>query len=553
MMTAPTHISFAEFVYLLLLTTTGVSLNPLNAAAIAFSSLLPDVDTAASSIGRLVPVLSLRVERRFGHRTITHSALFIAGIAIVTLPLSALSPDLYTCIVVGYGSHSFLDTMTVNGVKLFYPFSPAKCVFPLEVNNPHRYRIRTGGKMDKALAAIFLIGCVPTFIIAYQGYERFIRVTQHNVEAAVRDYNEFSKDHLVFATVSAYSMITKEPLGGTVEVVGALNPHTLVFRGRDDRLHTLGKDFQADFVAKSVLCTRGARAWSTVREVDLSNCMVSQIASIVDTTAQIYLFGDLTPVGTVSLPENIRVFTPVTGAAGRIRFNFATMEDIRNFNLGDLFVAKGILTIKSIVRGSPPMNLDTAAGSPAGLNNYVQIAAVAEPRESLVILKQKGDTLMQGEVVLRKSLGHLFGAQITFLKDQILTVKNRSEAAILGIERRLADAVEALRIDSVDCAHTLELFRNGFVSRGTVDLCALREEKGRRACSELTVSKTARLATTMLEVQRLDLRMEELGAKEAAAERGSEVRSPVDGILADIRRIPRNEKTQIAIVIRRFR
>ena len=186
-MTAPTHVTFAEFVYLLLLTTTGVSLNPVNAAVIAVSSLLPDVDTAASTVGKLVPLVSLMVERKFGHRTITHSAIFIAGIAIVSLPLSALSTDIYTCIVVGFGSHTFLDTMTVNGVKLFYPFSTAKCVFPLEVNNPHRYRIRTGGKMDKALAVIFLAGCVPTFIIAFQGYERFIRVTQQSNEVFGRN------------------------------------------------------------------------------------------------------------------------------------------------------------------------------------------------------------------------------------------------------------------------------------------------------------------------------------------------------------------------------
>src|SRR5689334_8962424 len=142
-MTGPTHVTFAEFIYLLLLTTTGVSLNPLNAAVVALSSLLPDVDTAASTTGRLVPFISLRIERRFGHRTITHSLVCIVILAAAGFPISVLNRDLYVCFVAGYASHPFLDTMTVNGVKLFYPFSPAKCVFPLEVNNPHRYRVRT--------------------------------------------------------------------------------------------------------------------------------------------------------------------------------------------------------------------------------------------------------------------------------------------------------------------------------------------------------------------------------------------------------------------------
>src|SRR5258708_3686605 len=134
-MTAPTHITFAEFVYLLILTTTGVSLNLVSASVIAISSLLPDIDTAASTVGRIVPFLATRLERKFGHRTLTHSIIFVLSLGLLSLPLYALNPSLYACFIVGYATHPFLDTMTVNGVKLFYPFSSVKCVFPFEVNN----------------------------------------------------------------------------------------------------------------------------------------------------------------------------------------------------------------------------------------------------------------------------------------------------------------------------------------------------------------------------------------------------------------------------------
>jgi hypothetical protein len=43
---------------------------------------------------------------------------------------------------IGYASHPLLDTATVNGVKLFYPFSKVKCVFPMEMNHPHSYRLQ---------------------------------------------------------------------------------------------------------------------------------------------------------------------------------------------------------------------------------------------------------------------------------------------------------------------------------------------------------------------------------------------------------------------------
>ena len=86
-MIASTHITFAEFIYLLLLTTTGVVLNATNAIIIAFAAVLPDIDTAASIIGRTFPFISKPLERRFGHRTLTHSMMMIVIIAIAGIPI----------------------------------------------------------------------------------------------------------------------------------------------------------------------------------------------------------------------------------------------------------------------------------------------------------------------------------------------------------------------------------------------------------------------------------------------------------------------------------
>jgi len=79
---ASTHITFAEFIYLLLLTTTGVVLSATNAIIIAFAAVLPDIDTAASIIGKMFPFISKPLERRFGHRTLTHSLMMIIIIAV---------------------------------------------------------------------------------------------------------------------------------------------------------------------------------------------------------------------------------------------------------------------------------------------------------------------------------------------------------------------------------------------------------------------------------------------------------------------------------------
>src|SRR5882672_8962943 len=170
-MTAPTHVAFAEFVYLLLLTSAGIPLNFLNALIIAFAAILADIDTVPSTIGSILKPVSSRIERSVGHRTLTHSVLGIASLGIISLPLFLVQREIYVCLIAGYATHPFLDTMTVSGVRLFYPFSGAKCVFPLEVNNPHSYRVRTGGRADTILGVLFFLACIPIFFIARGGYE----------------------------------------------------------------------------------------------------------------------------------------------------------------------------------------------------------------------------------------------------------------------------------------------------------------------------------------------------------------------------------------------
>jgi inner membrane protein len=552
-MTAPTHITFAEFVYLLILTTTGVSLNIVNTILIAVSSLLPDIDTAASLIGKTFPFISTRLERRFGHRTLTHSVIFIACMSVVSMPLLLFNTDLFSTFIVGYTSHPFLDTMTVNGVKLFYPFSTVKCVFPLEVNNPHRYRVQTGGKMDKTLAIIFLVGCIPTFVIALQGYERFIRSTQQNIESAVRDFNEFSIDHIVQANVIAYNMLTKEPLTGTVEIVGAVNPNTLIFKGTDKHLHSLGKSFQADYVAEKVLCNRWKPARSIITNVDLSNQLLSQITSYIDTSAENYFFGELTTTDKVSLPENIKLFCPISGSSNIIKFNFATYDDIRDFNLEYVFIAKGLLTIKSIITDSSVNVSQINNLIIPRPENYVQLSVVLNAKESINFLKNRGDTLRENELIAIKDLAQFFQEKIDLNQDKIQMLENQHTIAIMELNQKINTAEQAARIDSSDYFQNLILSQSGYVSTDILNVSELKWQKSRRILSQYIASKSALEAKTSHEIRKLTLSNAELMAKHKAAERQSEIRSTAYGVLLDVRQFQRNNKTQITFIIKKLK
>lgn len=100
-------------------------------------ALLPDICHSGSKIGKRLPILSKIINGLFGHRTLTHSLLFL-GIIVFIMNTFSMNETLQTGVIVGMISHYILDMATKNGIKLFFPFS-------LTVRFP--VTTRTGGKL----------------------------------------------------------------------------------------------------------------------------------------------------------------------------------------------------------------------------------------------------------------------------------------------------------------------------------------------------------------------------------------------------------------------
>ena len=548
-MKATTHVGFAELLYLLLLTTAGIGVTPVNGLAVAAASVIPDIDTGASTIGRAVPPLTRFIERRYGHRTLTHSLPFAGLLFLLLLVPIMAGIDPCTCAIAGYCSHLLLDTCTPNGVRLFYPFSGVRCVFPFDGNSPRRFRVETGSKLDTALGVLFFAACVPALYVADQGYERFIRVTQHSIESAVRDYEAFARTGVVFATMDAHEQLSGRTLKGTFQVLGALNPRSLVFKGADGRLHTVGKEFESDFVADNIVCTGGGTARVTVTTVDMGGRLMGSLPVSEDSLVESLFFGEIATSESPVIPGRVRSFNPVTGAGKLIRMNFARGADLKELDLEGLLADRGTVIVKTIVQDGAVPPAEGIAARPRG---GTRIAFVVGSGEDVALRKCRGDTVRAGEILALRNVPGSLAERRALNEEERRNAGARGESSLIDLDRALADAALAAESDSLGAVNARELVRRGFASPEALVREQVRYERSKHAREKIAASRRLLERREAVGRARLTLADAELRSKEALRALRSEFRSTLDGILLDIRREPFNGKERIVFIVRRL-
>ena len=146
-MTLPNHLAggfvftgvFAGIAGINILESPGLLVMTFVAATIA------DIDVPSSLWGRALKPISRRINRRFGHRTFTHSLLFMGmlwGVVWLGTRLGGSELPYPAVFLLGFSSHLIFDMMTVQGVLLLFPYVKRPCVIPadptlrLKTNNP---------------------------------------------------------------------------------------------------------------------------------------------------------------------------------------------------------------------------------------------------------------------------------------------------------------------------------------------------------------------------------------------------------------------------------
>ncbi|MEK7257799.1 MAG: metal-dependent hydrolase, partial [Bacteroidota bacterium] len=138
----------------------NVLASPALIAAVFAGSILPDADNPKSLAGRLFYPIARWLNRSVGHRTLTHSVLFVASLALVGAVVERTftgEVSFTTVLVIAWFVHVVLDTFTLQGVQLMFPFS----FEPYWMFDRPEARIRNGD--FRAEGAFFLAFLVLSF------------------------------------------------------------------------------------------------------------------------------------------------------------------------------------------------------------------------------------------------------------------------------------------------------------------------------------------------------------------------------------------------------
>ena len=346
-MTLGTHVAFASVLYLGGATLFGYRPDWIGWLLAAAASLLPDVDLPPAKIGRLFWWLSVPLERRFGHRTLTHSLVALSAVAALTAPLAALQPQYWGCAVGGYWSHLWIDMLNIRGVDLFWP-APVRLVTPGNRN----WRLEVGSKGEMILLSGLLVAAAALAPLSQIGFRDGLQMLLRNFDIAREQYPRVAGTHWYALELTATDHLTLQSVQGRFPVVGVWQNGLIV--ERDGTLRAVGPSptHHNLYPLKARLLT-GEPLRVVAERVELRGHTLRWLLSRIDQSRPYYLLGEVEmpdgrgPALTGRL-DSLETYNPARYRGGILR-----LHDARARELGpwlDLVAVRGEVVVQFWLR-----------------------------------------------------------------------------------------------------------------------------------------------------------------------------------------------------------
>ena len=284
-MTLPTHVAFASVLYLGGATLFGYKPDWIGWLLAAAASLLPDADLPTSKIGRLLFWLSVPLERRFGHRTVTHSAVGLLTVALIASPLWWVRPLYFWCVLGGYWSHIWIDMLNVRGVDLFWP-SPVRVVTPGNRN----WRLEVGSKAEMVLLSVLLLLTVALYPLSHLGFRDALQAVVRSFDISVEQYQRQIGTYWYDLDLVASDNLTLERISCRCPVVGLWKGGLIVLH--EGKPRAVGKSQQQhNLLPISARLIEGEPLRVVAERVNMAGRTLHGLINRIDPDRAYYLLG----------------------------------------------------------------------------------------------------------------------------------------------------------------------------------------------------------------------------------------------------------------------
>lgn len=358
-MLAPTHSVFGIFLTLIILAVFGVQWG-LHWTIILFAilgAIIPDIDHPRSVIGKIFLPISIPLERRYGHRTVTHSlvgwvvssvifavlvlfVIWILGfVSDLGFSISDLAPRWIAAFSISYFSHLVLDMFNKRGSQMFWP-DPGRDVIP---KNP-KVRTESGAGIEVLIFFILLALMFLAFPISKYGIASSLRWLLATPGSAIEEFKTI-KTH-TYLDFSGIMSETKEPVSGKAEILDVNNKRLVILykvsvpSSVEGNVYTLSDELAADILATHVRAKKTNIPIKTERRAfkDRSReYLLSQIPK------------DALVSGVVHLPEGMEIvfsspqslspnpYKTMEQKGNDLILSFASKEQIKKLALSEYF------------------------------------------------------------------------------------------------------------------------------------------------------------------------------------------------------------------------
>ena len=235
-------------------TATSVILGTANPAILTISviaGLLPDIDVSTSIAGRIFPWVANYLEKRFSHRSCTHSIVasaVVAGFAYgCVFLLKGKFFGVASAITIGYFFGWFLDCFSKAGVEMFWP-STDRYVCP----GNRTLRIKTGSPAENVLLVFLVAIAILSFNINANGgiMNQFNRLMA-TPSGVTEVYDKSGSTHLIMAHLEGVRSSDREPISGDFTIIESKGQDFIV-QSTDGKMYKTGIDPESQIIAKYI-------------------------------------------------------------------------------------------------------------------------------------------------------------------------------------------------------------------------------------------------------------------------------------------------------------